>query len=80
MYDIVTTQELIEALEPIALEADQWHSRVADDREIATISDITDLDCIGERYMTVGDIRRIRALRERLIKMDERMKKMGDSK
>lgn len=59
--------ELIEALEPFALEAALWHGKVKDDREIITVSSIEDFDCQQERYMTVGALRRLARIHAELV-------------
>ncbi|RRV80384.1 hypothetical protein [Stutzerimonas stutzeri] len=68
----MTTDELIEALEPFALESALWSGKVSDDREIITVSSRDDFDCEQERYMTVGDLRRLARIREQLMAEQER--------
>lgn len=68
----MTTDELIEALEPFALESALWSGKVSDDREIITVSSRYDFDCEQERYMTVGDLRRLARIREQLMAEQER--------
>ena len=68
----MTTDELIEALEPFALESALWSGKVSDDREIITVSSPDDFDCQNERYMTVGDLRRLARIREQLMAEQER--------
>jgi len=68
----MTTDELIEALEPFALESALWSGKVSDDREIITVSSRDDFDCEQERYMTVGDLRRLSRIREQLMAEQER--------
>lgn len=68
----MTTDELIEALEPFALESALWSGKVSDDRVIITVSSPDDFDCAQERYMTVGDLRRLARIREQLMAEQER--------
>ena len=59
--------DLIQALEPFALEAALWHGKVTDDREVITVSSHEDFECQQERYMTVGDLRRLARIHAELV-------------
>jgi hypothetical protein len=59
--------QLREALEPFAREAAMWNGKVKDDREIITVSSIDDFDCQQERYITVGDLRRLARIHAELV-------------
>lgn len=59
--------QLREALEPFAREAALWNDKVKDDREIITVSSIEDFDCQQERYITVGDLRRLALIHAELV-------------
>lgn len=59
--------QLREALEPFAREAALWSGKVKDDREIITVSSIEDFDCQQERYITVGDLRRLARIHAELV-------------
>ena len=66
----MTTDELIEALEPFALESDLWHERMPDSHEICTAGcpdDVTE-----KRFITVGDLRRLKQIHDALAAEQER--------
>jgi hypothetical protein len=65
----MTNEELRDALEPFAQEAAMWSGRVEDDREIVTVSGHDDLDN-QERFITVGDLRRLARIYEELSNED----------
>ena len=44
-----------------------WNGKVKDDREMITVSSIDDFDCQQERYITVGDLRRLARIHEELV-------------
>lgn len=67
----MNADELIEALEPFALEAELWSGKIRDDHEICTAGQPDDLDN-PERFMTVGDLRRLARIREQLMAAQER--------
>lgn len=58
--------ELIEALEPFANEAALWHGSIKDSHEICTAGQKDDLDN-PERYLTVGDLRRLARIHAELV-------------
>ena len=59
--------DLVGLLEPFAKEAALWHGKVSDDREIITVSSREDFDCEQERYLTVGDLRRLARIHAELV-------------
>ncbi|MCQ4302243.1 hypothetical protein NAV11_20205 [Pseudomonas songnenensis] len=67
----MTTDELIEALEPFARESDLWHGTIKDSHEICTAGCPDDLDN-PERFITVGDLRRLKQIHDALLAEQER--------